>query len=425
MRYSQILFEYDRARALQALGPNFWLAALRDKLRMWHLPLNKLESDIRSRNSPATTWFDDTHAQEELVNSYMDRIEDADPTGNKKYTQWMARQFMSPYNAVKMEDLESTVADYVAKFDILNRKKRLESPFNDINRYKNLEAFMNQMDQYEDPVDDSRGGKAKTVFDDAAVKIIVPEDEAAACTYGRQTRWCTAATRGTNYFEHYNRQGPLYILIPKTPRYAGEKYQLHFPSSQFMDENDDEVSIKWLLKERFPELLDFFMSVEKAAIGDYLIFTPDSVLEPIAEKIGTLLMDYLNDMSSEWQVNDDYYYAWLRDQGYVDPETDDISDDAPSYFDYDDEARSTYEKMESAIVLTPDQIKEIADNIGEEDGYIVDLDSIEDVYKRSVKDSFDRHSGIAGDMIGFIKKRLYVFYDRSTGEWDVKLTQTR
>ncbi len=424
MRYSQILVEYDRARALQALGTNFWLAALRDKLRLWHLPLNKLESDLRSRNSAAVGWFNDTSAQQDLANTYMERIEDADPTGNKKYTQWMARQFMSPYNAVKLEDLESTVTDYIAKFDMLNRKKRLESPFNDINRYKNLEDFMNRMDQYEDPIDDSRSGNAKTVYDSATVKVVVPEDEAAACAYGRQTRWCTAATRGTNYFEHYNRQGPLYILIPKTPEYTGEKYQLHFPSSQFMDENDDEVSIKRILQDRFPELLDFFMSVEKVYIGDYLIFAPDSVLEPIAEKIGTLLMDYLNDMSSDWQINDDYYYEWLRAEGYIDPETDDISDDAPSYFDYDDDARNAYNSMESAIVLTPDQIREIADEIGDEDGYIVDLDSIEDVYKRSVKNSFDRHSGIADDMIGFIKKRLYVFYDKATGQWDAKLTQT-
>lgn len=424
MRYNQILTEYDRARALQALGPNFFLAALRDKIRLWHVPLNRLEADLRSRNSAAVGWFDDPAAQQELVDTYMEQLEAADPTLNKKYTQWLARQFMtSPM--LKLEDLTSTLADYLAKFDKLNRKRQIESPFNDINRYKNVHAFMDKMDEYEDPVDDTVRGKARTVFDGATVKVIVPEDEAAACTYGRQTRWCTAATRGTNYFDHYNRQGPLYILIPKSPEHEGEKYQLHFPSSQFMNEDDDEVSIKYILKERFPELLDFFMSVEKDTISEYLIFTPDSVLEPIAEKIGTLLMDYLNDMSSDWQVDDDYYYAWLRDEGYIDPETDEVSDDAPSYFDYDDEARSTYETMEGAIVLSPDRIRDIAEEMSEEADYILDLDSIEEVYKKSVRDAFGRNSGIADNMIEFIKKRLYVFYDRANGQWDVKLTQTR
>lgn len=424
MRYSQFLTEYDRARALQALGPNFFLAALRDKIRLWHVPLNRLEADLRSRNSQSVGWFDDPAAQQELVDTYMEQLEAADPTLNKKYTQWLARQFMtSPM--LKLEDLTSTLADYLAKFDKLNRKRQIESPFNDINRYKNVHVFMDKMDEYEDPVDDTVRGKARTVFDGATVKVVVPEDEAAACTYGRQTRWCTAATRGTNYFDHYNRQGPLYILIPKSPEHEGEKYQLHFPSSQFMNEDDDEVSIKYILKERFPELLDFFMSVEKDTVSDYLIFTPDSVLEPIAEKINTLLMEYLNDMSSDWEVNDDYYYTWLRDEGYIDPETDEVSDDAPSYFDYDDEARSTYDTMEGAVVLSPDQIRDIAEEIGEENGYVLDLESIEDVYKKSVRDAFDRNSGIADNMIGFIKKRLYVFYDRANGQWDVKLTQTR
>lgn len=424
MRYNQILTEYDRARALQALGPNFFLAALRDKIRLWHVPLNRLEADLRSRNSQSVGWFDDPAAQQELVDTYMDQLEAADPTLNKKYTQWLARQFMtSPM--LKLEDLTSTIADYLAKFDKLNRKRQIESPFNDINRYKNVHAFMDKMDEYDDPVDDNNRGKARTVFDGDTVKVVVPEDEAAACAYGRQTRWCTAAVHGTNYFERYNRQGPLYILLPKSPKYQGEKYQLHFPSSQFMNEDDDEVSLKEILTERFPELLDFFMTAEKDSLGEYLMFAPNSVLEPLSEKINTLLVDFLNELASEWEVYDDYYHTWLRDEGYIDPETEEISDDAPSYFDYNDEARSEYDKMEEAIVLTPDRIREIAEELGNRDNYIVETSSIEDVYKYSVKDAFGRGDGFADNMIDFIKKRLYVTYDHKTAQWTATLTQTR
>lgn len=424
MRYSQFLIEYDRARALQALGPNFFLAALRDKIRLWHVPLNRLEADLRSRNSASVGWFNDPAAQQELVDTYMEQIENADPTLNKKYTQWLARQFMtSP--VLKLEDLTSTLADYLAKFDKLNRKRQIESPFNDINRYKNVHMFMDKMDEYEDPVDDNNRGKARTVFDGETVKVVIPEDEAAACTYGRQTRWCTAATQGTNYFEHYNRQGPLYILLPKTPEHQGEKYQLHFPSSQFMDEDDSEVSIKKILTERFPELLEFFLSQEKAYLGNYLMFAPDSVLEPLSEQINSLLMDFLNELASEWEVNDDYYYSWLRDEGYIDSETDEVSDDAPSYFDYNDEAKQEYDKMEEAIVLSPDTIRELAEVLGDRDNYVVETESIEDVYKFSVKEKFGRDYGMGDEMIGFIKKRLYVTYDHKTDQWTATLTKTR
>jgi hypothetical protein len=424
MRYSQFLTEYDRARALQALGPNFFLAALRDKIRLWHVPLNRLEADLRSRNSASVGWFNDPAAQQELVDTYMEQIENTDPTLNKKYTQWLARQFMtSP--VLKLEDLTSTLADYLAKFDKLNRKRQIESPFNDINRYKNVHMFMDKMDEYEDPVDDNNRGKARTVFDGETVKVVIPEDEAAACTYGRQTRWCTAATQGTNYFEHYNRQGPLYILLPKTPEHQGEKYQLHFPSSQFMDEDDSEVSIKKILTERFPELLEFFLSQEKAYLGNYLMFAPDSVLEPLSEQINSLLMDFLNELASEWEVNDDYYYSWLRDEGYIDSETDEVSDDAPSYFDYNDEAKQEYDKMEEAIVLSPDTIRELAEELGDRDNYVVETESIEDVYKFSVKEKFGRDYGMGDEMIGFIKKRLYVTYDHKTDQWTATLTKIR
>jgi hypothetical protein len=425
MRYSQLLLEYDRARAIQALGPTFWLAALRDKLRLWHVPLTKLESDLRSRDSAAVGWFNDTSAQQDLADTYMERIEQADPSGNKKYTQWMARQFAISQGIAKLEDIESTLADYVSKFDKLNRRKQLEAPFNDINRYKSITDFMDKMDEYDDPIDNKSSGTAETVHDGESVKVVIPKDQAAACAYGRQTRWCTAATQGTNYFEQYNRQGPMYILLPKQPTRQGEKYQLHFPSEQFMDEDDDPVSLVMLLEKRFPELLEFFKKLEPESVGEYLVFSTDDMLTPVAEKITTLLIDHLNDMTGDWGADDDYYWQWLRSEGYVDPETDDISDDAPSYFEYNDDARRTYVDIDDAIDLSSNEIRKLADEIGREEDTVLTLDNIEDVYIRSVKDATDRDNGLASTMIDFIKKRLYVYFDTNTKSWDVKLTKPK
>ena len=424
MRYSQLLLEYDRARAIQALGPTFWLAALRDKLRLWHLPLTKLESDLRSRKSAAVGWFNNPSAQQDLADSYMEQIENSDPTLNKKYTQWLARQFMtSPM--LNLEDLTSTIADYLAKFDKLNRKRQLEAPFNDINRYKNVHVFMDKMDEHDDPVDTKSGGTAETVYDGDSVKVVIPKDEAAACAYGRQTRWCTAATQGTNYFEQYNRQGPMYILLPKQPSRQGEKYQLHFPSEQFMDEDDDPVSLVTLLEKRFPELLEFFKKREPESVGEYLVFSSDELLNPIAEKITTLLVDALNDITGDWGADDEYYWKWLRSEGYVDPETDDISSDAPSYFDYNDDARRAYVDIDDAVDLSPKAIRDLADEIGRDDDTVLTLDNIEDIYIRSIKDVTDRDNDLASTMIDFIKKRLYVYFDSKTKSWDVKLAQNR
>jgi len=68
--------------------------------------------------------------------------------------------------------------------------------------------------------------------------VVIPKTAHAACQLGHGTKWCT--TSGA--FEHYSEQGPLYIMIPKNPRYHGEKYQLHLESKQLMDKDDSPAS---------------------------------------------------------------------------------------------------------------------------------------------------------------------------------------
>ena len=68
--------------------------------------------------------------------------------------------------------------------------------------------------------------------------VVIPHTPDAACHFGHGTSWCT--TSGA--FNSYNEEGPLHIAIPKAPSHKNEKYQLHFESKQFMDEEDQPVS---------------------------------------------------------------------------------------------------------------------------------------------------------------------------------------
>ena len=403
-----LLLEYDRARAIAAVGPNLGLAALRDAVGLYSTPLNQLADKLKD-NEMYSRVITEPAGLDILILNTIVQLEHADPTPNKKYTQWMARLFASSQNIVALEDITSTVATYLAKFDKLNRKKRIAAPFNDINRYKTFDDFLNKMDEYEDVEDeDANKGNAEKLYDSPEVTVIHPLDEPAACRYGRGTRWCTAATHGTNYFGHYNRQGPLYILIPKTPERDGEKYQLHFPSDQFMNEDDDEVGLSYILKTRFPELFDFFKERHPEYFDRMLEFAPNEILAPLTKKIKELLMDYVYEMLSDWETNDDYYYQWLRSEGYVNDD-DEIVDDAPSYLSYNDEARGIFDTIEDAIDLTPDRVREYANEANEEDGSVLDIHNIEEVYKQSLKDVQDRSNQYSiGDVIGFIKKNLYV-----------------
>lgn len=360
MRAKEFLLEYDRARAAQAIGPNLWKAALRDRLSLVRIPLKNFDrafellypAAFRSYGSVLTN----TDAQQNLADETLEELEKADPTTNKKYTQWLGRMFASdPYK--KLEDMISTAADYLYKFNKLSLKKMLKPEHTDINRFKDLKTFMDAVDQYELPDDDANRGQAEKPYADSEVTVIIPKDEASACAYGRQTRWCTAAVHGMNYFDHYNSQGTIYILIPKNPEYSGEKYQLHFPSQQFMNEDDEPADISWLLKTRFPQLLEFFMQREGDKLTKFLAFAPENIIKPILDGIAEIMMEKVNDILGEMETEDDHYYTWLRDNGYTVDDEDIDWEKVPSYFDYNPDAEMYYNLMVDSVTLTPAELQ--------------------------------------------------------------------
>jgi hypothetical protein len=88
---------------------------------------------------------------------------------------------------------------------------------------------------------DADQGK-KVILDDENWTILIPTNKGAACELGKGTDWCTAAP-GLDYYEEYHTdEDPLIIFIPKHPDRKGEKYQIHFGTGQFMDEEDIGVS---------------------------------------------------------------------------------------------------------------------------------------------------------------------------------------
>jgi len=100
----------------------------------------------------------------------------------------------------------------------------------------------------------------------------------AACFYGGsdqkpskgESGWCTSSPGG-GMFNHYIKNGPLYVIIPnkaeefmsggpKVGQVSGlpaKRYQFHFPSNQFMDANDRTIDLIKFLNTN-PELKEVF-----------------------------------------------------------------------------------------------------------------------------------------------------------------------
>lgn len=220
----------------------------------------------------------------------------------------------------------------------------------------------------------------------------------------------------------------MYILIPKTPAHAGEKYQLHFASGQFMDENDDPVSLISLLGDRFPKLQEFFAVAEQDAMSDLIAFAPDNELQPVLTEYHNLLQDIVSEIVWDWEASDEYYYTWLREQGFVDEETDEVDwDNAPGYFEYNSEAQEAYDNMSAAISITPTDAREYADK-GQQESYdedMWDMAKMEDVMIMSVYDHVGKRNAGCEQLVDYIKKRTMVRMSRDKHRWTVELVKTR
>ena len=256
MRFKELL-EYKRDITISNFG---------DRL------ISRMHNDTTLRDWITTRQPEDS----QLHDMFFDEVEQADPSQNKQYVQWIVQRFLDK-SIVRYEDISSSIAEFLFKYHELKTRNRLNDPSdgaqsipNDINQIKTKDGInavhtemtprWNRMnvelkDRQEQKV--LSKGKSTEVYQDEQVRVIVPEDEDAACYYGQGTQWCTASTIGQNYFNHYNNNGKLYILIPKKPEHEGEKYQLHFGTDFYANENDSGVPLKKLIN-RWPQLHKVF-----------------------------------------------------------------------------------------------------------------------------------------------------------------------
>lgn len=378
-----------------------------------------------------------------IINDIMTSLENADPTANKEYMQWLTKVYAN--QSIKMEDLLSRGNSALKMYHEFKVKKILPAEYRDIGRidFDGLEGLAQSpglLQALHDKTEQDRvktmpKGDAETVFENAQVRVVHPKDQDAACYYGQGTRWCTAATGSMNYFDSYNRGGPMYILLPKQPKYEGEKYQLHFESGQYMDEGDNQVdSVVDLLVGRFgDDLAEFFMRVEPQ-IKDWLVFTPDDILEPLLNKIQTAVSEHVSELVNEMEVNDDYWYEHLRDQGYVYPEGHEEEgeidfeaayDADESYTSWNYEASDFIGNINRAVDLTPQEIRDLAEETGREWGADTQtISDIENIVVYNIEQSI-RGRDSDGGVADWIKDHIYVKKTGGDGAWDVSLLYTQ
>lgn len=304
MKIRDLLLEYRRDVTAQRVGARILLAAAKDsgflppELESIRLKLAQMRNvtDVNQLSAVIKPEF-----QSAWIESVLAAIEDRDPTANKAYTPWLAKMYSQ--GTVRYEDLNR--GDLLNFYDVGKRRRMIKPEHADINRFSTYKSFENVMltgpynleeiipsqeNQEEKP-------QAKKFYEDQEVTVVIPINQTAACKYGRGTRWCTAATQGDNYFEDYNESGPLYIIIPKNPKYDREKYQLHFATDQYMDDQDEPISYMDLVTNRFPQLLEVFRPITP----DLLVFQDRNKINKILKELFLSIKSALESFPKQYQ----------------------------------------------------------------------------------------------------------------------------
>jgi len=408
MRFKEILREYSREKTANVFGKKLIAALLAEKgLNYGGAGFHQILSDIRFRIQQKLKIGSPLDAEQEdlTAKQILHAIEQGDPTPNKEYVQWLAKCYAN--EGVKLEDIVSKGADWLKTYAQLKVKRLLPPNVTNIMNLKFAqlpdvvfdEELVSKLQAAEDKTADK--GKATTVFENGAVRIIVPQDETSACYYGQGTRWCTAA-RANNMYDNYARDGDLYIMLPKQPKYDGEKYQLHFASGQFMDEGDSPVSdMIALLTGRFgDDVMTFFFNKEPM-IKQWIVVTPAEILQPLIDQIADIASDYINDKISDWEMEDDYYYNELREKGYVDEDGDvdwtRVEKDGMSWLETNDEAQEWLSRAQDAVRPSIDRLRDAAQEWAEDNGEECTLHQLDSLVASIVIEEFTSRRGNTED----------------------------
>ena len=178
-----------------------------------------------------------------------------DPTWNNdkeqgQYSKWI----LDKLNRKLLDNSHlGHLNDVLKRFE--DNKKNLKNK--DINKFKSIQeidAYLNDDNSYNelshsqivrqhrrDKQKADLNNEAALIYEDSDWEIWIPKTYAASCKLGKGSKWCTASTETSEYFDDYSSDGDLYIILNKYNE--KEKYQFHIESESYMDINDEKIDL--------------------------------------------------------------------------------------------------------------------------------------------------------------------------------------
>jgi hypothetical protein len=207
--------------------------------------------DYLRNNTPKLSTAHDVTAFHQDTPSIINHFaENADPSTNKKYTQYILGLYRK--GLVRQEDAPR-IKGAIGSFDQYQHKLPVEDRQLSLKKYPNLSSIEEKMQPHLGTLSktqaktdlDQPGHELK--YEDDKIKVYkLTSEKASRNLYGGGhmrgglgTSWCTAADSDNNMFDHYHEQGPLQVIHRKSD---GAVFQAHAVGNQFMNAKDEEIS---------------------------------------------------------------------------------------------------------------------------------------------------------------------------------------
>ena len=217
----------------------------------------------------------------EIVEKIIAQFEDFDPTPNKQYMPYLLNWYVNSGDIGRdkfpnLEDARSTLKDSLIMYYKL--RERIPEKYRDIGQYKSASDFMNGVQALQSQYGKQEKldkGESEIVYNSKYATIYWPKDEQGSCYLGQGTQWCTASTRSANYFDSYNKDGPLVIVNMK------EKIRVN--DGWVIDDDGGEHEDPY--GEKYENKIQAHMQVDYEYGTGYLLWTWNYIADPQDEEV--------------------------------------------------------------------------------------------------------------------------------------------
>ena len=228
-----------------------------------------------------------------IVNRIIGTLAEYDPTEKKGYTQYILKWYLNDnvHAFPNVEDGKSTLKESLYYFQKM--KGRLPENYRDIAQYTSAKNFMASVQHFRDEYGKKEKldpGDTEVIYDSKYATIYWAKDEEGSCYLGQGTQWCTAATRSTNYFDQYNKDGPLLIINMKDKIRTYDGWQIDDDGGEHEDPEGERIVNK----------IQAHMEVDPDGNGK-LLWTWEDIADPT---------DHYVDFSSLYDDNPNFKAMW-------------------------------------------------------------------------------------------------------------------